>query len=238
MKRLILTTVLTVLVLATKAQDKANGLNFSVGADVVSSYIWRGDYSGAAGIQPHIGLDIAGFSIGAWGNTDFTGAASKEVDFTVGYEIAGLSLALTDYWIVNQDDGDKYFNYDAKKGGAHAFEAPLGYTLPVESFPLSLSWNTIFAGADGVNAKAVKAYSTYVEASYPFAIKEVALDAAIGLSPWETSFYASNGFSVVNISLKASKEIKVTNSFTLPLFGQLIVNPRSEDAFFVVGVTI
>jgi hypothetical protein len=237
MKKLILTTVLAVFVFTTKAQDKTNGLNFSVGADVVSSYIWRGDYLSAAGIQPHIGLDIAGFSIGAWGSTDFTGAASKEVDFTIGYEITGLSLAVTDYWIVNQDDGNRYFNYDDKKGSAHVFEAALGYTLPVQSFPLSLSWNTVFAGADGVNGKGKKAFSTYIEASCPFAIKEVALDAAIGLSPWETSFYTSNSFSVVNISLKACREIRITENFALPLFGQLIVNPRSEDTFLVVGVT-
>lgn len=237
MNRLILTAILAVLVCTTKAQDKENGLNFSVGADIVSSYVWRGSHLGAVSVQPGIGLDIAGFSVGAWGSTDFTGLANKEADLMIGYEVAGLSLLITDYWIVGQGSGNSYFNYDAKKGSAHTFEATLGYTLPVEAFPLSLSWNTVFAGADGINKKGKRAYSTYVEASYPFAVKEVALDAAIGFSPWATTYYAAGGFSVVNISLKASKDIKITDSFSLPLFGQLIVNPRTEDTFLVVGVT-
>jgi hypothetical protein len=100
-----------------------------------------------------------------------------------------------------------------------------------------LSWNTVFSGTDGVNGKGEKAYSTYVEASYPFAIKDVALDASAGFSPWATTFYGANGFSVVNVGLKASKEVKITDQFTLPLFGQFIVNPRTEDTFLVVGVT-
>ncbi|MDR0682798.1 MAG: hypothetical protein LBG15_13280 [Dysgonamonadaceae bacterium] len=237
MNKLILTVILAALVFTAKAQDKASALNFSAGADVVSSYIWRGSYLGAASIQPGIGLDIAGFSVGAWGSTDFTGVANKEVDLTIGYEIAGLSLAVTDYWIVEQGGGDKYFNYDDKKGSAHTLEATLGYTLPVKVFPLSLSLNTVFAGADGINEKGKKAYSTYVEASYPFAVKDIALDATVGFTPWATTFYGADGFSVINISLKASKEIKITDSFTLPLFGQFIVNPRTEDTFLVVGIT-
>jgi hypothetical protein len=238
MKKLILGVILMACVCLVKAQNEESSLNFSVGADVVSSYIWRGGYCGAASIQPGIGLSVAGFSVGAWGSTDLTGFAAKEVDLTIGYEIAGLSLAVTDYWIVGQGSGSKYFTYDAEKGGAHAFEASLGYTLPVESLPLSLSWNTFFAGADGVNGKGERAYSTYVEASYPFAVKTVALDAALGFSPWETTAYGSNGFSVVNISLKATKEIKITDSFSLPLFGQIVINPRSEDTFFVIGITL
>jgi hypothetical protein len=63
------------------------------------------------------------------------------------------------------------------------------------------------------------------------------LDAAIGLTPWETSFYGANGFSVLNVSLKAAKEIKITDSFALPVFGQVVVNPRTEDAFLVIGIS-
>jgi hypothetical protein len=139
---------------------------------------------------------------------------------------------------VYQDESrPRYFNYDKDNGTAHTFEATIGYTLPVESFPLSLSWSTNFAGTDGVKSNGKTAYSSYFEASYPFSVKDISLDAAIGLTPWETSFYGANGFSVLNVSLKAAKEIKITDSFSLPVFGQVVVNPRTEDAFLVVGIS-
>ncbi|GHT88145.1 hypothetical protein FACS189474_2830 [Bacteroidia bacterium] len=236
MKKVVLTIVVFLCVFGAKAQE------FSVGADVVSSYVWRGQYLGGASIQPGVGFSAGGFSIGAWGSTDIVNLASaKEFDLSVGYEISGFSVGITDYWIVPQDENrSRYFNYDKDNGTAHTFEATIGYTLPVESFPLSLSWSTNFAGTDGVKLDGEEektAYSSYFEASYPFSVKDIALTAAIGLTPWETSAYGANGFSVLNISLAAAKEIKITDSFSLPVFGQIVVNPRSEDAFLVIGIS-
>jgi hypothetical protein len=232
MKKIVLAIGLLMCVFGVKAQE------VSVGADVVSSYVWRGQYLGGASIQPGVGFSTGGFSIGAWGSTDIVNLAGlKEFDLSVGYEISGVSLGITDYWIVSQGEGPRYFNYDKDKGTAHTFEVTIGYTLPVESFPLSLSWSTNFAGSDGVKSNDKTAYSSYFEASYPFSVKDISLDAAIGLTPWETSFYGASGFSVLNVSLKAAKEIKITDSFSLPVFGQVVVNPRTEDAFLVIGIS-
>jgi hypothetical protein len=233
MKRIIVTVIVFISVLGmVKAQE------FSVGADLVSSYVWRGVYQGGgASIQPSVGLSVSGFSLSAWGSSNISGG-NKEVDFTVGYEVAGLSLGITDYWW-NGEGTQKYFYYDTHNDAGHVFEFSAGYTLPVETFPLHLSWNTFFTGYDYYTAKddgsLDRSYSTYIEASYPFSVKEVSLEAALGLTPWEGSYAAD--FSVVNISLKASKEIKITDSFSLPVFGQVITNPRSEDIFFVFGVS-
>jgi hypothetical protein len=234
MKKVILTiAVVFVLIFSVKAQEESS-LDFSVGADVVSSYVWRGAYQTGAAVQPAASLSIAGVSLSAWGSVDFLGVG-KEVDFTLGYEIAGLSLAITDYWWA----GEHVFNY-FKYGNDetdHLFEATIGYTLPVESFPLSLSWNTFFAGADKkADDPSAQAYSTYIEAAYPFSIKSVGLEAALGLTPWEGAY--SDGLNVVNISLKASKEIKITDSFSLPAFGQIILNPNQEGIYFVFGISL
>jgi uncharacterized protein (TIGR02001 family) len=229
MKKIIVAIVVLVCTMNVKAQEES-GVDFSVNADIVSSYVWRGLYQGGgASIQPGLSLSVNGFSIGAWGSSNFSGG-NKEVDFTVGYEIAGLSLAVTDYWW----EGEGAFNY-FKYEDAHHFEASLGYTLPTESFPLSLSWNTMFAGAD-TKADGKRASSTYISATYPFSIKSVGLEAAIGITPWE-GIYAEK-FAVTNISLKASKEIKITDSFSLPVFGQVIINPNSEGIYFVFGVSL
>ncbi|MDR2622701.1 MAG: hypothetical protein LBC48_09030, partial [Dysgonamonadaceae bacterium] len=172
------------------------------------------------------------FSLSAWASTEIVGL-QKEVDFTAGYNIGGLSLAITDYWW-SGEGAYKYLKYN--DGTAHYWEGSLGYTLPVESFPLSLSVNTMFAGADKKEDEDKNNYSTYIEASLPFAIKDVNLSASLGATPGK-GLYASQA-SVVNISLKASKEIKITDSFSLPVFGQIILNPNREDIFFVFGISL
>jgi hypothetical protein len=233
MKKVIVTIIVLVCTFGAKAQEES-GLNFSVGADVVSSYVWRGLYQTSASVQPAASLGIGDFSLSAWGSSDFNGIG-KEVDFTIGYEIAGLSLAVTDYWWA----GEGSFNYFRYGNGAtdHLFEATIGYTLPFESFPLSLSWNTFFTGADAVKAESGdRAYSTYIQASYPFKIKEVGLEAALGFTPWE-GLYATD-IAVTNISLKAAKEVKITDSFSFPVFGQIIANPNTEGIYFVLGISL
>jgi hypothetical protein len=234
MKKLIFTLSVLVWAFGVKAQD--SGPSFSVGGDLVSSYVWRGASGAGASIQPNAGLSIGRFSLSAWGSTDIASAGYKEVDFTASYSIAGISLSITDYWWMGEGNF-KYFNHDSETTD-HLFEFTVGYTLPVEKFPLSLSWNTMFAGFDvkkGENEDK-RAYSTYIEAKYPFAVKDIDLEASLALTPGK-SIYAEKA-SVVSVGLKAGKKIKITDSFSLPVFGQIITNPRSEDIFFVFGISL
>ena len=230
MKRLsLLTLVLIMSATAARTQE------FSAGADIVSSYVWRGLNLSGTSIQPALGFSAGNFSVGAWGSVDFAGLqAYKEFDLTVGYTVAGFSIGVTDYWVVPEGTTPSYFNYSDT--AAHTFEATLGYTLPCEKFPLSLSWSTNFAGFDGVKSNGKIARSSYFEVSYPFTVKNVALTAALGLTPWETDYYAAGGFAVINTALKAVKELKI-GEFTLPVSVQAIVNPCAENAFLVFGIS-
>jgi hypothetical protein len=225
MKKIILTVVVLISVLGAKAQE------FSVGADVVSSYVWRGAYQGGgASIQPTLGFGVGDFSLSAWGSTNFNGG-NKEFDITAGYQFGPLGVAVTDYWWEGED-AFKYLNYGETTN--HLFEGTLSFTLPTESFPLALGWNTFFAGNDK-DAEGDNRLSTYVTADYPFKVKDVDVQVGLGLTPWE-SLYAEK-FAVVNVNLKATKSVKFSDSFSLPVFGQIILNPRAEDVFLVFGVT-
>ena len=53
------------------AQDKVEA---SVGADLVSGYIWRGQDLGGVSIQPSLGISYKGLSLGAWGSVGFMNA--------------------------------------------------------------------------------------------------------------------------------------------------------------------
>ena len=61
-----------------KASENETGVKFAVQSDLVSSYIWRGMYQTGASFQPTLAFSVAGFSLTAWGSTDFDGYKSSE----------------------------------------------------------------------------------------------------------------------------------------------------------------
>ena len=211
--------------------SKAQKAEFSVGADLVSSYVWRGAYQTGAAIQPAVDFSISGFLLSAWGSVPAFGI-DKEIDFIAAYEIAGLSLAITDYWCVDESSFN-YFSYSDET--SHVLEATIGYELPIEKFPLSISLNTMFAGAD-YKADGKRAYSTYISFDYPFSVKDIDLSVSLGLTPVEGGY--ADEFSVVNLGLRAAKELKITDSCSLPVFGEIIINPKYENVFFVFGISL
>ncbi|WP_455601864.1 hypothetical protein [Bacteroides rodentium] len=214
------------------AQDKVEA---SVGADLVSGYIWRGQDLGGVSLQPSASVAYKGFSLGVWGSVGIESSDTKEFDLTLGYSTGGFSVSVTDYWFnVAADGAAKYFHYEAHDGlNSHVFEAQIGYDFG----PVAVNWYTNFAGADGVNKDGDRAYSSYISLAAPFTLGGLDWTAEVGATPWATDFYGANGFAVCDISLSASKEIKVTDSFSLPLFAKATWNPRTEGAYFVVGLS-
>ncbi len=209
-----------------KAQDKVEA---SVGADLVSGYIWRGQDLGGVSIQPSASVSFKGFSLEAWGSVGFESKDDKEFDLTLGYSTGGFSVSVTDYWF---NSGPGYFRYGTRNT-AHVFEGQIGYDFG----PLAVNWYTNFAGADGLNNDGDRAYSSYLSIAAPFRLGGLDWTAEVGATPWATDFYGANGFAVCDISLGASKDIKITDSFSLPLFAKATWNPRSEGAYFVVGLS-
>jgi len=221
------------------AQDKVEA---TIQADIVNQYIWRGLDLGNPSIQPTLGIGYKGLYFGAWGNYGFTDSNdTKEFDLTLSYTKGGFSVGVTDYWFnqngANPEYDGKYFVYNAHRT-AHVFEAFLGYDFG----PVSLNWYTNFAGNDGINKSGKRAYSSYCEINAPFKLATCDWNATLGFVPYTTSFYAGDkdyaGFSVTNVAIKATKDIKITDSFSLPLFASVIANPFLEKAYFVFGMTL
>ena len=216
----------------TLAQDK---VETTIKADFVNEYIWRGLKCGDVAVQPTFGVDYNGLSLTAWGSYGLTNSADlKEFDLTLAYAVGGFNIGITDYWFSEGLDPDaRYFKYDAH-GTNHLFEANIGYDFGVAS----LQWFTNFAGNDGTNNDGKRAYSSYVEASVPFKLAAVDWTATAGAVPFATTSYGTSGFAVTNLSLRATKDIRVTDSFSIPIFGQLTGNPCSQKAYLVLGFTL
>lgn len=212
------------------AQDE---VETTIGADVVSKYIWRGQDCGHASIQPTLGIAYKGLSLTSWGSVGIVDSNdAEELDFTLAYTVGGLTVGVTDYWF--SGGSNKYFNYK-KNETAHVFEANVGYDFGAAS----INWYTNFAGNDGLNKDGKRAYSSYVELAAPFKLGGCDWKAAIGAVPFATSYYSdANGFAITNIALTASKDLHVTDSFTVPVFAGLAANPSNEKLYFNVGFSL
>ena len=231
MKKIVLFAMGLVMSMTTHAQE----IETTISGDIVSNYIWRGQDLGNVSLQPTLGIGYKGFSLSAWGSVGLSDPAdTKEFDLTLGYTVGGLNIGITDYWFnAGLDPENRYFKYDAH-GTNHVFEANIGYDFGLAS----VQWFTNIAGNDGVNKDGKRAYSSYVEVAVPFKVATVDWTATAGAVPYATDFYGTTGFAVTNVSLRADKEIKVTDSFSIPVFGQVTGNPCSQKAYLVFGITL
>jgi hypothetical protein len=211
------------------AQDEEKTSPFSIGADVVSSYVWRGTKQGTGpNIQPSFKFTTGGLTIGSWGSYSFLdGGDLKETDLYAAYAFDfGLSLGITDYYY----QGAPFFSFQGDTA-SHAFEINLGYAIK----SLSLSANYIINDASkGGPLNNPGGGDMYFEAGYAFTNFGVFVGAGNG---WHTddNDAGEDVFGLCNIGIKTSKELKVSDTFTIPVSGALSVNPDREQINLVVG---
>ena len=236
MKKIVMMAMMMATGLSATAQDE---IETTISADVVSSYIWRGQDLGSAAIQPTLGVAYKGLSLTAWGSAGLVNPAdTKEFDLTLAYTTGGLNISITDYWFNTMEGGDpdgRYFRYNAHSTN-HVFEANIGYDFGFAN----LQWYTYFAGNDYKKKDGERAYSSYVEVAVPFKLASVDWTATVGALPFATDTYndGTSGFAVSDVSLKAVKDIKITDTFSVPVFGQIAANPCTQHAYLVFGFTL
>ena len=166
-----------------KAEDNTKGISLEVGADLVTSYLWRGYNLGGLSIQPSITLDWNGLYLCGWANI---GADSwlfqefnPELDITIGYDNHGFMLDLTH---LHYFYGDTYFQglgdpNNAFSSSTMELHAGVSISEWAENVPLTIDWYTTVLGNDPVftdegelvinaNGNAKRAYSTYIQLGY------------------------------------------------------------------------
>ena len=231
MKKIVLFAMGLVMSTTAFAQDE---IETTISGDIVSSYIWRGQDLGNVSLQPTLGVGYKGLSLTAWGNVGLTNSEdTKELDLTLAYTVGGFNVGITDYW--TNDGGDpaaRYFKYNAH-GTNHVFEANVGYDFGFAS----LQWFTNFAGND-YKEDGKRAYSSYMEVVVPFKFSAIEWTATAGAVPSASAQYGTSGFAVTNLALKATKDIKVSDTFSIPVFAQVAANPCSQKAYLVLGFTL
>jgi len=212
-----------------------DSLSLNLNADFVTRYLWRGlQLSPNPNIQPYASISFKGLSFGAWGSYGLS-THYAEVDLYLSYSVGQFTFTVNDYYTAS-DDSLENFNYlNCKKSETlHALEGSIIFDGP-ESFPISLTAATFFAGYDDNNLDGKNDYSTYFELAYNANISDIPLKLFVGGTP-QKGLYSDNA-NIVNVGINATKQLKFSNDLAVPAFVTLVINPNAKDIFFVFGLT-
>ena len=201
--------------------------DYTVSADIVSRYVWRGtDFGNSPAFQPDFEISYGKFTFGAWGSSGFTSNYPQEADLFASMEIWKLKFSCWDYFYMNMDTlRNSYFDYSKDKTG-HDFSFDTEFTLS-EKLPVKLLVSYNFYGADTL-------HSSYFELSYEFK-KKIPLTVFAGFTPKEGWYGDGPGF--VNLGLELTKECKFSEDYSLPVYCKIILNPQKENIHLVAGIT-
>ena len=193
----------------------------TIGADVVSRYVWRGtDYGNAASVQPSIETVVGPVTVGAWGSyslspgflsSDTTyDASGSECDLYASFSAGPIGITITDYFFPAGVEGDGLFELSGDKA-THVFELSAGADLG----PVSLLAAANVSGDFDANDESRN--SAYLELTYG------ALSLGLG-----NGLYSNDGeFAPVSFGISASRD---------NLSASYIINPDKETSFLVFGV--
>lgn len=238
--------LITFFIISITTFIQAQEFEVNSGADIVSRYVWRGlNVNDAVNIQPALTFSVHGFSLGFWGSYSLSSdpvnthsALGQELDTWLGYSYSfnnGMSITalITDYYFANA--GIKWGNFnkhdDPDGPGAHVIEAGLVVTGP-ECFPITISGYLNFHNDAGNNV--------YFQADYPVEVKDVSLNFFVGGTTGSKEnpvYYGSEKLNIINVGVKASKSIKITEEYSLPVSVSFIGNPNTETTYMVFGLT-
>jgi len=229
---------------------------WSVGTDIVSSYLWRGTNLGGFALQPDLNIGWGGLEADLWFNV---GAAdwtfkdmAPEFDLTLSYSIAGLKLGVNHQHYFGE--GEKFFDFHQMT--AEQFiseEATEGYNYNqtevfaeynfgeiFEEVPLTIGWYTYVTGDDAFldeNDKIHQAYSTYISATYDWeALDGFTVSPTIAITPWKSMYnYYEGNFSVANIDVKLNYEKELSEHFSFNVWVQGSMRPfrMNKDNLFI-----
>ena len=216
--------VLTLSTTTVKAQE------VDFGADVVSQYVWRGTQFGAGPhVQPWMSIASGDLELGIWGSFPTTGGdAGHELDLYASYSFGPASLTVTSYTFPGA-------------GGAYT-DTYYTQGLFEDSF-LEVSAGASVGPVDLTVGYFTEVEALYVEAAFSVGVVDVALgygsdaDAIIVDGESVNAWYAGNDSGLVNISIGGSKDIKITEDYSLPVFSSFVYNPDAESAFLVFGMS-
>lgn len=231
-------------ILSVKAEVE---FSYEAGAEVVSSYLWRGQYLGGLSLQPTVTVGFEGehtsLAVGAWGSVGasdwhlfkkadgYQAEFVPELDLIAEFNFFGVSVGFTHYYYFG---GSPFFcwkkiaDFDVENHTSTT-ELKLGYNFNEilnENHNLYVNWYTNIAGNDfkyDDNDDIIgRAFSSYLELGYDYTFSNIGLTLGVqaGIVPWATDFYSTEkNFAFKCLSLKIDKEWEF-DACSINLFAQ------------------
>jgi Bacterial protein of unknown function (Gcw_chp) len=195
-------------------------------------------------------------TLGVWGTTNLSGAkdAYNEFDWYISYQATPVvKVMLSDYYYNGTKKANdfqpslfirnSYWKYDINS--PHVMDLSVLLNFSDKGVPLDFQWNTLIGGNDFKDIKTdtngnitdkKRAFSTYSEIGYTYSIESAGIDlrAFVGAAVInENGYYGVHrngkaGFSFTNVGLNASKAIKISEKFSLPVFIRYTYNEDIE----------
>ncbi len=209
---------------------------FSASTKITNTHMWRGFKSGNAPcVEPTITYKNNGFSFSAWAAYAFDNSY-KEVDIYVTYDYKYFQVGLYDYYCPSAGVTTNEFTDFVTADTKHIYEVQLNF-MGHKYFPVNVI-TSCFVGGDDKDGNNQQLYSSYIEVNYDFNFKKNNLKFEVGMTPFnKKSMYASKA-SVFNYGITLSRDIQVTNKWSIPSSYKVIYNKETKDVYFSVGFTL
>lgn len=203
-------------------------VTIDAGVDLVSRYIFRGqEYGQSPALQPSLSATWKGYTLGAWGSYKTNGAGWQETDLYISKALGPVTFELWDYWSFSDTLDTDIFDYK-KNTTSHLLLADV-IISGGEAFPVNFITSYLFYGADTER-------SLYLELQYLCNAGLSKLEFFSGYQPIGT-YYGTEG-SFVNVGCSATRELKVTPTWEVPLKISLIMNPNKKSLYLTAGITL
>jgi len=214
-------------------EENPKNCKLAAGADFASMYLWRGfELGNSPAVQPWAEFSYKNLTVGTWGSYDFTNSY-KEVDVYAKYTYKAFTLMFIDLFTPSYEGLDKNFYNFTGDTSSHVSE--LGLTFNgTEKIPFSVSGGVLLYGLAWdykLNDSTALNYSSYFEVNYLGSLGEYSYNVFAGFTPTESVFYDTEKFAFINVGVNIKKEIKVTDSFSLPVKLTVATNPESKKFF-------
>jgi hypothetical protein len=253
MKKVVIILALVLTSTMTFAQDAppdaapvadAPASKFAAAVDIVYPYLWRGialNSLGKVAVQPYISYAATDkLTLGVWGSTNFTSEATpnnysyNEFDWYVSYQVTPIvKVMVSDYYYDSPAYRGSYFNYD--ETSTQAIDASVLLNFSDKGIPLDFQWNTLVAGNDfkyNTNGDKSRNFSSYSEIGYTFSCKKTGINyrlfAGAVVNSVTSAYYLMDGFKFSNVGLNASKVVKISEIFSLPVFVRYTYNDNGN----------
>jgi hypothetical protein len=229
---------LVVIIFASKssfANTNVEVFNTNIKVDFRSMHIWRGIASSyVPTIEPSFEVNKNNSTTGIWIAQSIDGNYT-ELDLYFTYNYKDFSFTLFDYYCPPSiQASNEIANYNQPNTN-HTIELNLAFTGN-EKVPLSILVATMIYGDDLDPETNKNRYSSYIQLDYSTKIENSSINLFVGINPFKSYYGESAG--IANAGLKATKNLTISKTKTIPVEASLVTNPMKNTLFLNFGFTL